>query len=195
MDLHTELVQLTAEQSAQLLLGRVLVRVRSGQKLAGKIVETEAYHQSDPASHTFRGMTARNAAMFGPAGRAYIYFTYGMHYCFNITAGTEGEGSGVLIRALEPLEGLDIMQQNRRLQGQPRSVKLNLCSGPAKLAQAMAIDKSLYGHDLTKPPLYLEGAEAIPTNQIVTTTRIGIKNSAATLLRFYIKDNPYISKK
>lgn len=190
-----KLASMNPEEAARSLLGQVLVREIDGQRLKGKIVETESYHQSDPASHTFRGQTPRNSAMFGPAGRAYIYFTYGMHYCFNITAGAEGEGSGVLIRALEPLEGLSIMQQNRRLQGQLQSIKINLCSGPAKLAQAMAINKSLYGHDLTEPPLHLEEAEAIPANQIVTTTRIGIKESAAAPLRFYIKDNPFISRK
>lgn len=198
MDLLNALRSLPVEESASLLLGRVLVREIDGMRLSGKIVETEAYHQSDPASHTFRGQTPRNAAMFGPAGRAYVYFTYGMHHCFNVTAGQEAEGAAVLIRALEPLEGLDIMQQNRFRRGDTSSktgVLFNLCSGPAKLCQALAIDKALYGHDLSKPPLYLEGSKAILTNQVVKTTRIGIKESTEAPLRFYIKDSPFISRR
>ena len=103
----------SAVELAQKLLGKILVRNINGKLIKVKIVETEAYHQRDAASHSYRGETPRNSVMFGPAGVAYVYFTYGMHYCFNVVTGLAGEGSAVLIRALEPVEGLDVMRANR----------------------------------------------------------------------------------
>lgn len=175
---------------AQQLLGKLLVHESAEGTTVGQIVETEAYlHPDDPAAHTFRGESARNKAMFGPGGHAYIYFTYGMHYCFNVVA--EKPGEGVLIRALEPIKGVELMQQRR----QQIDIK-NLCSGPGKLVQAMGITKQLYGHDLTTPPLYLTTDQVqIEPAEIVTTTRVGIKLAAELPLRFYLKNNVFISRK
>ncbi|HEX6257888.1 MAG TPA: DNA-3-methyladenine glycosylase [Candidatus Saccharimonadales bacterium] len=177
--------------AAKYLLGAVIKRtLADGTVLKARIVETESYHQTDPASHTFRGQSARNEAMFGEAGHAYVYFTYGMHWCFNVTAGREGEGAGVLIRAAEPLEGIEIMRTYRG-----NAPDKDLTNGPAKLAQALAIDKSLYGHDLHTAPLEVYDAGNIPQAAITTATRIGISLAADKLLRFYITDSPYVSKK
>lgn len=177
----------TAEETAPRLLGSLVSREIDGQRLVGRIVETEAYDQKDAASHSCRGETPRTRVMFGPAGRAYIYFTYGMHYCFNIVTGAEGYGCGVLIRALEPAEGLGAMQLNRGREDQ-------LTNGPAKLCQAFKIDMALSGHNLAEPPLQLELAEQLSNDQIVQTTRIGITKAIDTPWRFYIKDNPFVSK-
>lgn len=157
--------------------------------LKAKIVETESYHQTDPASHTHRGETPRNKAMFGPAGHAYVYFTYGMHWCFNVTAGKIGEGAGVLIRAAEPVKGEDKMRQ---LRGDVSPSQLT--NGPAKLAQALAIDKKLYGHNLAKPPLKIVGGGTVKKSEISISPRIGISNSIDELLRFYITNSRYVSK-
>lgn len=181
---------LDVQEAARYLLGCIMVRIlEDGSVLKARIVETESYHQEDPASHTFRGRSARNLAMFGPAGHAYIYFTYGMHWCFNVTAGAEGYGAGVLIRAVEPLEGVEIMQQFRQKQ-----TITELTNGPAKLAQALAIDKSLYGHDLTNPPLQIFERED-ENLQIVETTRIGIRHAVEEIARFYIADSHFVSKR
>jgi DNA-3-methyladenine glycosylase len=175
---------------AQYLLGCIIKRtLPDGSELMARIVETESYHQEDPASHTFNGQSPRTVAMFGKPGHAYIYFTYGMHWCFNVTAGEQGYGAGILIRAVEPLSGVEIMQQNRHM----KDIK-QLTNGPAKLAQALGIDKALYGHDLQKPPLQLFE----PKNRnfkVVSTTRIGISKAVEEIARFYIKDSSFISKK
>lgn len=177
---------------AKALLGAVLRRtLDDGTVLSARIIETEAYHQSDPASHTHRGKSERNAAMFGPAGHAYIYLSYGIHWCFNVTAGKDGEGAGVLIRAVEPIDGIETM---RRLRG-GIARDHQLTNGPGKVGQALAIDKSLYAHDLMHPPLQLLKGSAPPPHRIVTATRIGISLAVDELLRFYIKDNPYVSRK
>lgn len=190
--ISTQLQQLEVVNAARALLGQQLVRtLPDGTQLSGRIVETEGYHQSDPASHCYGGKrTKRTDVMFGPAGRAYVYFTYGMHYCLNVVAGREGEGAAVLIRALEPLESLDAMR-SRRGEHHPAT---NLCSGPAKLTQAFRIDKELNGHDLTQPPLQLLPGEEIAKADIKTTPRIGISRATDTPWRFYMKNNPYISK-
>ncbi len=182
---------LEVKVAALYLLGCEIHRtLPTGEILKAKIVETESYHQDDLASHTFRGKTERNKAMFGPAGHAYIYFTYGMHWCFNVTAGKEGYGAGVLIRAVEPISGIETMRSHRKYITDDKQ----LTNGPAKLAQALAIDKSLYGHDLSKPPLQIFE----PTNrdfEIIGTTRIGISQAVDEIARFYIKDNSFVSKK
>lgn len=176
--------------AAKYLLGCEIERtLPGGVTLRAKIVETEAYHQKDPASHTFSGQSARNATMFGPAGHAYIYFTYGMHWCFNVTAGPTGYGAGVLIRAAEPLRGQAKMKQLRRLDSDH-----NLTNGPAKLAQALKVDRSLYGHDLSQLPLQIF-EPATRDFTITETTRIGISQAIDEVARFYIKDNPYTSKR
>lgn len=180
------LARLDAERAAKELLGWKLVRCLSNTKLTGKIVETEAYHQEDAASHSYRGKTPRTEVMFGPAGHAYVYFTYGMHYCMNVVVGKDGQGAAVLIRALEPISGLELMAQHRGREP--------LTNGPAKLCQALAIDRDLNGHNLSRPPLVLAPGKEVGAHQIVATTRIGIKDNAQATLRFYIKDNPYVSQ-
>ncbi len=178
-----------ASKSAPQLLGCRLLYESGKGTTSGMIIETEAYLGDDPASHSYNGKTPRNEVMFGPSGRAYIYFTYGMHYCFNIVTGRPGEGEAVLIRALEPIEGLALMKKRRRQQ----DIK-NLCSGPAKLVQAMGITSGCNGQDLSAGRLRLLAAGSRDFD-IVRATRIGIKKSTDKKLRFYIRDNPYISRK
>lgn len=174
---------------AQRLLGCELVRVLDGHELRASIVETEAYHQSDAASHSFKGETPRTSVMFGPPGRVYVYFTYGMHYCMNIVTGVVGEGSAVLIRAIEPLDGLAIMERNRKgLSG------VQVSNGPAKACQALGVDKSLNGHALHEPPLQLKVRPALKPHTIVAATRIGISKDVHRLWRFYCKGNPFVSR-
>ncbi len=175
---------------ARELLGKVLVHDSGEGLTAGIIVETEAYVRGDPACHAYRGMTPRNRAMFGPPGRAYIYFTYGMHYCFNVVTAAEGVGEAVLIRALEPLEGTDLM---RRRRGRFRLPEL--CSGPARLVQAMGIEPGMYGHDLTREPLFIVRGREIEAAAVVVTTRVGIRAAADLPLRFYVRNNMHVSKK
>jgi len=178
---------------AKELLGKVLVKKIGSSFLKGKIVETEAYLQNDPASHSYKGITPRSAPMFGTAGYSYIYFTYGMYHCFNVVTEKEHYGGAVLIRAIEPLNGIEIMQQNRKKE------KLkDLCSGPGKLCIAFDLNKK-ENHIALIPQnkLYIEetAAAALRKGDIVTTTRIGIKDAAHLPYRFYIKDSPFISKK
>lgn len=183
------ILNLPAPEAAQRLLGCYLVRTIGGQRIIGKIVETEAYDQADAASHSYKGKTARTEVMFGPAGRLYVYFTYGMHYCCNVVCGPEGQGAAVLIRALEPVEGADIMSQNRHgLQGP------DLANGPAKLCQALNITKQFNGHDLTQSPVELIIKSPVSAAAIVKTTRIGISRAQNKRWRFYICDNKHISR-
>lgn len=128
--------------------------------------------------------------MFGPAGRAYIYFTYGMHWCFNVTAGPEGRGEGVLIRAAEPIKGAQRMQRFRNVKD-----KKQLMNGPAKLAQALTIQHNLYGHNLQRDPLKIVGGGNTSIKDIMLAPRIGISKGVDELMRFYITDSPYVSKK
>jgi DNA-3-methyladenine glycosylase len=179
-----------AVEVAPKLLGCLLVReLEDGTRVSGRIVETEAYHQSDAASHSYKGKTPRTEIMFGPPGFAYVYLTYGMHYCVNVVTGPEGEGSAVLIRAIEPVEGIERMSANRG--GLETS---QLTNGPAKLCQALQIDKQLNGHDLHTLPLQLRVQPPVDASEIVTTTRIGITKDAHRPWRFYVAGNPFISK-
>jgi len=189
MILAKNFYQVSAPVLAKTLLGKLLVHQTKYGIISGKIVETEAYLANhDPASHSFRGETERNKMMFGPGGLAYIYFTYGMHYCLNAVSSKIGRGEAVLIRALEPVDGLQFMQKMRS----QTNIK-NLCNGPAKLCQALMIDKSLNGVDLTKSNLMIKDLETIKPKDILTTTRIGITEAKALNLRFYIKNNPFVS--
>ena len=177
------------EAVAPRLLGCVFERQLDGQLLRARIVETEAYHQTDAASHSYRGRTPRTDVMFGPAGHMYVYFTYGMHYCMNVVTGPEGEGSAVLIRAVEPLAGEDAMARNRRGR---RGVELT--NGPAKVCQAFGIDKTMNGHELNNEPFKLLLETPVDQTEIVQTTRIGISQAKDVPWRFYLRDNLYVSR-
>lgn len=178
----------TAEIVAPQLLGCILERTINNETIRVKIVETEAYTQTDAASHSYKGKTPRTDIMFGPAGFLYVYFTYGMHFCCNIVTDKSGTGSAVLIRAVEPLDHTSYLEDIRK-QRSP-----NTTNGPAKLCQALSIDKSLNGHKLQYSPLKLIALPPLKTTMIVTTTRIGISKAKDKLWRFYIKDNTFVSK-
>ncbi len=169
------------------LLGCFLERTLDGEKVLVRIVETEAYDQEDAASHSFRGRTARNEVMFKEGGHLYVYFTYGMHYCANVVTGQAG--SGVLIRAVEPVEGIEVIEQRRGQKG------VTATNGPGKICQALAINLNLGGHDLRQEPLRLLQGELLPGEAVVKTTRIGITKEAERVRRFYIAGNPYVSKR
>jgi len=179
-------------EAARKLLGMYLCRVTGEGLVSGIIVETEAYlSNNDPACHASRGRTRRNATMFGAPGIAYVYFIYGNYYCFNVVAGPEGKGEAVLVRAVEPAGGLELMRK-RRGEGCPDK---NLASGPGKLCQAFAIDRSLDGHDLSQKPLYLAENLARPDMlTIQSTPRIGISSAQDKCLRFIVTGNKYLSR-
>lgn len=177
-----------ANAVAPLLLGCILERTIDGRTLRARIVETEAYDQTDVASHSYNGRTLRTEVMFGPSGHLYVYFTYGMHYCCNVVVGKEGFGAAVLIRALEPLEGIDSMEDRRQRLG------IELTNGPAKLCQALGIDKAMNGHDLHNEPLRLIPQPPLSHQDIVQTTRIGISKGMEMPWRFFIADNEWVSK-
>jgi len=177
----------TVEQLAVDLLGCELVHDQNEGVTSGIIVETEAYHQTDEASHAYRGKTPRTSVMFEEPGYAYIYFTYGMHWCFNITAEDEGVGAGVLIRALEPTEGIKIMKKRR---GKDLH---NLCNGPSKLVQAMGITKRDYGKDLAASNLYLKPRKQSYVPEVSSGPRIGISKAVDTPWRFWISGSKFVS--
>lgn len=177
-----------ASEVAPRLLGCVLEREIDGKTVGVRIVETEAYDQTDVASHSYKGKTQRTEVMFGPAGNLYVYFTYGMHYCCNIVVGDDGYGAAVLIRAVEPLDGTEIIEKRRNKTG------ADATNGPAKLCQALGIDKQMNGHDLSRGTLKLVPQDALTNDQITQTTRIGISQGKDVPWRFYITGNPYISK-
>ena len=179
------------------LLGKTLVKEKDGIRLSGKIVEVEAYDgEVDMAAHTYIGKTKRNEIMFKEGGFFYVYFTYGAHFCCNIVTGKPGRGAAVLIRGIEPLEGVDIMVLNRfgRKLLNDREI-FNLTSGPGKICSAFNITKNEYGLDLTGGDVYLIDGPKIKRENIVVTKRIGIKKSVDLPWRFYIKDNPFVSRK
>jgi DNA-3-methyladenine glycosylase len=175
---------------AKRLLGCILEREINGSTIHVKIVETEAYDQTDAASHSYKGRSQRTDVMFGPSGHLYVYFTYGMHYCCNIVVGGEGYGAAVLIRAVEPLDSEEVLKMRR-----PSRQGVELTNGPAKLCQALGIDKTLNGHDLNRKPLRLRMSPELDESDIMTTTRIGISQAKDILWRFYIKDSLYVSRK
>jgi DNA-3-methyladenine glycosylase len=175
---------------AKELLGKFVVRVVEQNRLVGRIVEVEAYRGSDdPASHAFHGITPRTTPMFGEPGHAYVYFTYGNHYCFNVTTERTGIAGAVLIRALEPVEGLDVMKRFR-----PHVSTFDITNGPGKLTKALCIDKALNKIDLTKcGPLFLRGSNSERV-EIACSARIGITTGTDRLWRFFVDGNPYVSK-
>ncbi|MCL5104659.1 MAG: DNA-3-methyladenine glycosylase [Armatimonadetes bacterium] len=178
-------------EAARAVLGKVLARVTDEGIMSGRIVETEAYLHDDPACHASRGMTKRNQVMFGEPGHAYVYFTYGFHYCLNFVTRPAGVPEAVLIRALEPLEGIELMRRNRvsgmnsRNTGTRTVLQLkDLCSGPGKLCQALGIDTSLNGEDLLGDRLYVFD-DGTDVGEIIARPRIGIKQATEELWRFY----------
>lgn len=173
---------------AQYLIGKIVVRATPDGVISGRIVETEAYPIGDAAGHAYRGETARNHALFLSRGHAYVYLVYGASYMLNISSEAAGVGAGVLVRALEPLEGIATMQRNRSVQN-----LRDLARGPGRLATALEIDRGLDAVDLCrKGPLWIaHDGRAAP--EVGTSTRIGLSQEANRLLRFYIRDNRFVS--
>ncbi|HYF96678.1 MAG TPA: DNA-3-methyladenine glycosylase [Patescibacteria group bacterium] len=176
------------EELANALLGCELVHESPAGMTSGIIVETESYHETDEASHSYGNRSARNEVMFGPPGHTYIYFTYGMHWCFNVVAEQEGIGAGVLIRALEPKQGIELMRERRR-----KDNIRDLCNGPAKLVQAMGITKADYGKPLYQGNLYITQPK-INNFEVSFGPRIGISKAKEKPWRFWIKDNQFTSR-
>lgn len=174
------------------LLGKVLIHKINETLLAGRIVETEAYlGQGDAAAHSAKGPTNRNRVVFGPPGHAYVYFIYGMYECLNLVAEPNGTAGCVLIRAIEPLAGLDAMRLRRPKATRDR----DLASGPGKLTLALGVTRALNGADVTRGLLTVREFRHPAALQIATSPRIGISASAHLPLRFYITDNEYVSRR
>jgi DNA-3-methyladenine glycosylase len=175
-------------QLAFFLIGKMLVRELAAGVAAGRIVETEAYNIGDPAGHAYRGMTPRNRALFLERGHAYVYLAYGSAFMLNVSSETSGVGAGVLIRAIEPTDGITIMERNRgtaRLR--------DLARGPGRLSAALEIDRRWDGIDLCQAgPLWL-GSDDRVSGEIGQSKRIGISRAADSLLRFYVRGNPFVS--
>lgn len=173
---------------ARHLIGKVVVRALPEGILSGRIVETEAYVVGDAAGHGYRGMTARNRSLFLERGHAYVYLAYGISFMLNVSSEMQGIGTGVLVRALEPLEGIDIMRRNRGVER-----LRDLARGPGRLAQALRIDRSLDGLDLCRQgPLWLASDDQQP-GDIGQGIRIGISKDADRPLRFYLRGSPFVS--
>jgi DNA-3-methyladenine glycosylase len=179
---------------AHALLGRLLVKLPDEpyrEPLTARIVEAEAYDESDPASHSFGGPRGRNLVMFGPPGRLYVYFTYGMHFCMNVVTGARGRGSAVLLRAAEPLTGLEEMASRRRTDDPRR-----LCSGPARLTQAFGVDRSFDGIELTAASgLWIARGRPAARDEVEVGPRIGIRRGVEAPWRFWIRDSPFASRR
>jgi DNA-3-methyladenine glycosylase len=174
------------------LLGRLLVSTVGGRRCVARIVETEAYvGPHDPACHAaFWRRTPRNEVLYGEPGLAYVYFTYGMHWCANVVTEREGYPAAVLLRALEPVSGIATMRRRRRLGSDGPS----LTAGPARLTEALGIDRRLNGHRLTTSPLWIAAGERVSPRSVVAGPRIGIRVAADWKLRFYVRDNPFVSR-
>jgi DNA-3-methyladenine glycosylase len=173
-----------SDEVARLLIGTHLFIDGVG----GRIVETEAYDHTDPASHSFSGPTQRNAVMFGAPARAYVYRSYGIHWCLNFVCGEEGHGAGVLIRALEPISGLDLMRQRRGLENNRL-----LCAGPGRVCQALAVTGEYNGMRIDAPPFQL--APSAGPVSVVTGPRIGISKAIDTPWRFGLAGSPFVSRR
>lgn len=189
----------TLDVAPDLLGKRMVHRVSGGATLVGRVVETEAYTQHDPAFHGW-GLydeetgtlqrEGRGIELFGPPGGAYVYLIYGAHWLINVVTEPEGTGGAVLIRAVEPLQGMDVMQQRRTAARRPQE----LTNGPGKLTQAFGIDDAFHGTMLTKPPLFFAAAEdGAPSLEVATSSRIGISKGVDRPWRFFIADHPYVS--
>ena len=169
------------------LLGK-LVGLADGR--LARLVEVESYAQDDPAAHTFRGKTARNQSMFGPAGHLYVYFSYGVHWCANVVCGDEGYGAGVLLRAAEPMEGVELMRAARG-----KDAVQQLCSGPGRLAQAFGINRSYDCTDVTGSGLLTIFDDGYRPSDVVACPRIGLTKNAEAPLRFLVADSVHLSKR
>lgn len=181
----------SAEVVAPELLGRVLVSDLGGARTSGVIVEVEAYvGPDDPASHARAsvGRTARNESMFGAPGIAYVYRSYGIHWCMNVVTGEVGHPVAVLLRALDPLDGRDVMEERR-------GRATDLCSGPGRLTEALGITGDEDGHDLSKAPLRLEAGWSVDEDRIGSSGRIGIREATDWPLRFYLRNQPAVSRR
>jgi DNA-3-methyladenine glycosylase len=186
-----------AEAVARDLLGRFVVREVAGVRLVVKLVETEAYLGApDRASHAWGGRrTARNESLYLPGGHAYVYFIYGMHFCLNAVTGEAGEGGAVLLRAGEPVAGMDVLREHRGLARPPRPGDLG--GGPGKLCQALAIDRALDGVRLDRGPLRIAAGEPVAEEAVARGPRVGVDyagEAAAWPLRFAIRGNPHVSR-
>jgi DNA-3-methyladenine glycosylase len=186
--LDSEVLPVETKALATALLGCILVRESENGKAAGRIVETEAYLPNDPACHAFSGKSSRNATLFGPPHRAYVYQIYGTSFCFNLSSESEGIGAGVLVRALEPTEGLALMRGRRGVER-----ARDLCRGPGRLCQALAVDRSFDGADLfSGGSLWLARDDWAPET-VRRSRRIGVTRAPDHRLRFYLSGNPYVS--
>jgi DNA-3-methyladenine glycosylase len=188
--LPREFYSRAAEQVAPDLLGRIIAaRVPTGV-LRARLVEVEAYGPADPASHSFGGKTRRNASMFGPPGHLYVYLSYGVHHCMNLVTGPEGEGSAVLLRAAEPLDGLDEMRLRRG-----GAADRDLCRGPGRLAQALGVDLSRDGADVVSgEEVWIEDGPGIPPGAVARTPRVGVTRGAGDLWRFVEAGSSWLSR-
>jgi len=181
-------------QVARDLLGTHIVKVTGRTRLIARIVEVEAYPgEGDPASHSYRGETGRNSVMFGKGGHLNVYFTYGMHFCINVVTGIKGEGSAVLIRAVEPVRGRARMLKNRGMEREP-SVRRILTGGPARICQAFGLTMKDNGTDLTGSDIFLLGGGRVPDSVVSISTRIGISTAKGKKWRFFLHGNPYVSR-
>ena len=182
---------------ARALLGKILVKVDGKIILAGKIVEVEAYHGDfDKAAHSYRGITKRNEIMFDEGGYLYVYFTYGVHHCCNVVTGKKGQGTAVLIRAIEPISGINKMIWNRfRRKLRNENEIFNLTSGPGKVCQSLRIDRRHSGIDLTGEKIFILESEKIKDGDIGVSKRIGITKSVNLPWRFFVRNNQYLSRK
>lgn len=197
MILGIEFYSQPTKQLARSLLGTFLVHDSPQGRTVGRIVETEAYlSQNDPACHASRGKTKRNAAMFGPAGTSYVYLIYGMYYCFNVVSGKEGEGEAVLVRALEPVEGIPLMQKRRGVENIPE-----LASGPGKLVMAMGITANHNFGCLRTGLLKIHATGSFESpdlwagGRMKCSPRVGITVGAELPLRFFLDGNPFVSRR
>jgi len=178
-------------QVARNLLGKFLVRRLKGRLLVGKIVEVEAYRGSiDPASHAYRGKTKRNEVMFREGGHLYVYFTYGMHFCANVVTREQGIGEAVLLRAVEPVKGIDLMARNRRKGASSKE----LTNGPAKFCQAFGIARKENGTDLLGDAIFIVERNKIPRSRIGSSERVGINSAKEKKWRFFVKGNDWVSR-
>jgi len=176
---------------AREMLGKIFFRRYGGETLTGRIVEVEAYHEEgDEAAHSCIGRSARNAVMFRAGGHLYVYFTYGMHFCMNVVTEGEGVGAAVLIRGIEPLEGIDVM---RRLRGYPRR-EHDLTNGPAKICRAFGIGRAENGLPLDGTLVGIADAPPVARKRIAVSSRIGITRSRELPWRFYLSGNPWVSR-